>query len=467
MATELTKLQENAPVDSPEVATKVIESELGRPIGACFRTFEGTALASASIGQVHRARLNSGRRAVVKVQHPGIEGTVRRDLDILKFLAEMAEKSEQLLRYQPAALIREFSRTTLNELDFRRELRNLQAFRRNFAEDETVVFPKPYPEFTSGRTLTMEYIKGYSVTDTKHLEALPFPPAELAKRGANAFIQMIFRDGFYHSDPHPGNFLVMPNGKICLLDAGMVGRIDETLRRQIEDILLAAGDQDAEELTDAVMRVCGTPRGLDRGALSADLSGFFGEYGTQDVGNFDVSGALTAVTEILHEHKLILPSKLSMLLKCLMLLEGTGRLLSPAFSLAELLAPWRKKLIYQRMSPEARFKNMRRMYLDWQRTAEALPKFTANMMDRLDKGKFVFRLEHRHLKSAANRMVVGLFVSAMLVASSILLAFGVPPTIHRVSVIGALGYFAAGAFGLRMIWINRDNRVSEREGDWD
>jgi ubiquinone biosynthesis protein len=466
MAAELTKLQERAPVDPPDVAQKVVESELGRPIDECYRKFDGVALASASVGQAHRARLKNGRKAIVKVQHPGIEGVVRRDLDILRFLAELAEKSEQLRQYQPVSLIREFSRTTLNELDFRRELRNLQAFRRNFAEDETVVFPRPYPELTSGRTLTMEFIKGFSVTDSRHLEKLPVPPAELARRGANVFIQMIFRDGFYHADPHPGNFLVMPDGKICLLDAGMVGRIDSVLLTQIEDILLAAGDQDAERLTEAMTRVCGAPRDLDRASLSADLSEFFGEFGTQDVGKFDVSGALMAVTEILHEHKLVLPGKLSMLLKCLMLLEGTGRLLSPTFSLAELLAPWRKKLIMRRLSPEARFKSMRRLYADWERIAEGLPKFAATMMDRLDKGEFIFRLEHKHLKSAANRLVTGLLLSTFLLCSTLFIIKGVG-AIRGYSVPGIFGYAVTVAFGLRMIWINRDRRVSKREGDWD
>ena len=237
---------------------------------------------------------------------------------------------------------------------------------------------------------------------------------------------------------------------------------------QIEDILLAAGDKDAERLTDAVMRVCGSPRDLDRAALSADLSEFFGEFGTQDVGKFNVSGALTAITEILHEHKLVLPGKLSMLIKCLMLLEGTGRLLSPTFSLAELLAPWRRKLMLRRLSPEARLKSMRRLYADWERTAEALPKFTTNMMERLEKGKFVFKLEHRHLKSAANRLVTGLFVSSLLLSSTLLMTNSVRPSLfHRLSIIGLLGYSAAMAFGLRIIWINRDGRVSDREGDWD
>lgn len=460
LAKELSKLQEQTPADPPDVATRVVETELGRPIDECFKQFDGAAMASASVGQVHRARLKTGRRAVVKVQHPGIEGVVRRDLDILNFLAEIADKNDALRRYQPVSLVREFSRTTLNELDFRREQRNLQAFRRNFADDPTVAFPKPYPELTSGRTLTMEYMRGFSVADAKRLEKLGVDRQELAKRGANVFIEMIFRDGFYHADPHPGNFLVLPDGKIGLLDAGMVGRIDQTLLRQIEDILLAAGDQDAERLTEAVTRVCGTPEGLDRVALSSDLTEFFQEFGTQDVKAFNVAGALTAVTDILHEHKLVLPGKLSMLLKCLMLLEGTGRLLSPSFSLAELLEPWRRKVLMQRFSPEAQMKTARRLFADLERAAEALPKFVSHTMERLEQGRMLLRLEHRHVKWAANRIAIGLFISGLLIASSILTARGVPPTAWGLSIVGVVGYAVALLLGLRLLW-------SGRHGDWE
>ncbi len=458
MAAELSKLQASAPPDPPEVALNVVETELGRPASECFKRFDGIALASASIGQAHRARLKSGRPVIVKVQHPGIEGTIRRDLDILRFLAEIAEKNEQVRRYQPAGLVREFSRMTLNELDFRRELRNLQAFRKNFADDESVVFPKPYPELASGRVLTMEFLKGCAVADAVHLGKLDVDREELAKRGANVFIEMIFRDGFYHADPHPGNFLVLPGGKIGLLDAGMVGRLDERIRKQIEDMLMAAGDRDAERLTDAVTRVCGVPGGLDRAALSADLTELFEDFGTQSVGELNVSGALVRVTEILHAHKLILPGRLSMLIKCLILLEGTGRLLSPAFSLAEVLAPWRTKFLLRRFSPEAQLKNARQVFSDWQRMAETIPKVLSNVLDRLEAGKFALRHEHRHVKSSLNRLVTGLLVSALLVASSILLARNVRPTFRGLSIPGAAGYLASLAFGLRMIWANREKR---------
>ena len=164
LADELSKLQRHTPPDAPDVAAKMVEAELGRPIAECFTSFSPVACASASIGQVHEAKLKSGRRVVVKVQHPGIEGVIRRDLDILRFLAEIAEGNDTLKRLEPVGLIREFAHAILNELDFRRELRNLQVFRRNFADDASVAFPRPYPELTTGRVLTMELLKGCRVT---------------------------------------------------------------------------------------------------------------------------------------------------------------------------------------------------------------------------------------------------------------------------------------------------------------
>jgi ubiquinone biosynthesis protein len=230
---------------------------------------------------------------------------------------------------------------------------------------------------------------------------------------------------------------------------------------------MAAGDRDAVRLTDAVTRVCGMPDDLDRDALAADLTEFFQEFGTESVGQFDVGGALTQVTDILHEHKLILPGKLSMLIKCLMLLEGTGRLLSPAFSLAELLAPWRKKFLWRRFSPQARLKNARQLYSDFERMAESVPRVVSNLVDRFEAGKFVLRMEHRHLKAAANRLVVGLLVSSLLLASALLIAHSVRPLLFGLSIPGVAGYLVALLLGCRMIWVNRENLFYSRRDDWD
>lgn len=463
MATELSKLQRHIPPDPPETAVKMVEEELGRPVSECFASFNAVAFASASIGQVHEATLKSGRRVVVKVQHPGIEGVIRRDLDILRFFAEIAQGNQTLKRFQPVGLIHEFERAMLNELDFRRELRNLQAFRRNFAEDKTVVFPRPHPELTSGRVLTMDLVKGFRVTEEAKLDKLKIDRQELAKRGANAFIQMIFRDGFYHADPHPGNFVVLRSGRIGLIDVGLVGRIDEQSRMHIEDILVAAGDQDAERLTDGVLRIAGTPHHFDRKMLSADLAELFQEYGDQPVGEFDVGGMLREVTDILHRHALILPGRISMLIKCLILLEGTGRLLSPTFSLASLLDPWRSDFVTRRFSLQARLKKLTRIYADWERLAQSIPRVIFGAIDRLENGKFAIRLEHRNLKSAVNRLVGGLFICSLLLSSALLISRNVPPTAWGISIPGAIGYVVALLFGVHMVWVYREKANEDDE----
>jgi ubiquinone biosynthesis protein len=467
LAEELSKLQEHTPPDPPQVIRAVVESELGRPIDECFMEFDGVASASASIGQVHHARLKGGRHVMVKVQHPGIEGKIRRDLDVLGYLAKITEKNERLRGYQPTAIVRQFSRTILNELDFRREMRNLQAFRRNFVDDSMVVFPRPYPELTTGRVLTMGRIRGIGLTNDKALDKLEVSRAEVARRGANIFVEMIFRDGFYHLDPHPGNFLVLPYGRIGLLDAGMVARIDDESRSLIADLMVEAGEQDAQRMADAVLRACGTPADLDRGALSTDLAEFFEECGAQPVGQFNVSGALTDITDILHKHKLILPSSLSMLIKCLIVLEGTSRLLSPKFNLSELLDPWRKKLTRQRFSLMTRLKHARRLLVEWGRLADATPKALSHLMDRLEEGRFTVHLELEHMKSAVNRLVGGLFMSALLLTSATLIARGVGPLVWGLSVVGTTGYVVAAVFGFHRIWVNRDKVVSRRHGDWE
>ena len=463
MAKELSKLQSHTPPDPPELAVRTIEAELGRPISECFASFNAVAYASASIGQVHEAKLKSGRRVVVKVQHPGIEGVIRRDLDILRFLAEIAEANDTLKRFQPVVLIREFGHVTLNELDFRRELRNLQIFRRNFAGDETVVFPRPYPALTSGRVLTMDLLQGCRVTEDKQLDKLGIARQELAQRGATAFLQMIFRDGFYQADPHPGNFIVLRGGKIGLIDAGMVGRVDEQCRTQIEDILMAAGDQDLDRLTENVLHITGRPQHCDRQALSADLNELFQDYATQPVEELDVGGLLGQATDILHRHKLILPGKMSTLIKCLILLEGTGRLLSPTFSLASLLAPWKSQMTLRRLSPKARIKKLSRMFVEWERLAVAIPRVVLNTMDRFEAGQLAIRLEHRNLKSAVNRLIGGMFISALLLSSALLISRNIPPLAWSVSIPGALGYIVALFFGAHLLWMYRRKANTDEE----
>jgi ubiquinone biosynthesis protein len=461
VANELSRLQSGTPADGPEVAVATIEKELSRPLTECFLEFDRVAMASASIGQVHRAKLLTGQPVVVKVQHPGIEGTIRRDLSILSSLAALAERQEYLKRYQPTAVVREFRETLMRELDFRREMRNLQQFRRNFAADHTVTFPKPYPELSTGRVLTMQLLRGTSVGDVEKLKHRQIDCEALARQGAGVFVQMIFRDGFYHADPHPGNILIMAKGRVGILDGGMVGRIDDELRERIIEVLLAAADRDAPRLADVIALVCKAPANLDRGGLSADLMEVFAQYGAQSVAQFDIGGALTAVNRILHEYNLFLPSRLSMLIKCLIVLEGTAKRLNANFNLAELLEPYRRQFVLQQLSPENWLRKAKQLRRDWELLAEAIPRGFNNLLEQLQSGHFAVRIKHPPLEKSVDRLVYGLCTSALLLASALLWIHQVPPTIHGISILGASGYLIAAFLAIRVLWLIRWERRKE------
>jgi ubiquinone biosynthesis protein len=231
LANELGKLQASTPSDPAEAAGRTIEAELGLRPEQLFGEWEPNAFASASIAQVHLAKLSSGQLVVVKVQHDGIEKRIRTDLDLLTALAQLVENHMPGAQaYQPVATVTEFRRTLLRELDFSAEMRNAEEFRRNFAADATVCFPVAYPRLCSRRALTMEMMVGIPGSKQGELHEAGADLDEFARGAANIYLNMIFRDGFYHADPHPGNYMLLPGTVVGVLDCGMVGRIDGRLR---------------------------------------------------------------------------------------------------------------------------------------------------------------------------------------------------------------------------------------------
>jgi ubiquinone biosynthesis protein len=257
---ELAKLQSSTPADPPEKVREIFQNELDSTPEELFDEFDATAAASASIGQIHFAKLKDGTRVVVKIQHADIESKVRSDLEIMKALAAIAEQySEEAKRYRPVDTMDEFARTLMAELDYTRERRNLEQFRKNFDGEKDVVIPCPYIEFSTSRVLTMDRLDGISLADTDLLVEKGYDLDLLAHRGADIFLEMIFRDGFYHADPHPGNLFAVANSSIGLLDCGMVGRIDEKLREQFEDLLIAAVSRDNVALCDAICYLGSVP----------------------------------------------------------------------------------------------------------------------------------------------------------------------------------------------------------------
>jgi ubiquinone biosynthesis protein len=464
LARELEQLQANAPADPPDVVRGTLEAELGRPIKELFLEFDDKPLASASIGQVHRARLPNGRAVVVKVQHPGIESRIRTDLEILLGLAELAEEHlPEVRQYQPRATAAEFQRTLLRELDFGREARHLEQFAMNFANDPTVCFPRPHPELSTGRVLCMDMLEGVYLSETDRLVEMGCDLNEVARRGATIFLEMIFRDGFYHADPHPGNLLLVNGGVIGMLDCGMVGRLDDRLREDIEDILMAIIARDGNQLTAIITRVGSIPPALDRAGLSDDVSDFLLYYGSRPLDQFDLGGALTEMTEIIRRYHILLPTGIALLLKVLVMLEGTSRLLNPQFNLIELMRPYQQKLMWRRLAPDRHLKKLWRLYQEWESLGAVLPQGLRDVLQQVQGGKFNIHLEHKGLEPSVNRLVFGMLTSALFLGSAWLWASGQQPLINGVSVIGVVGVGISVVLGVRLLWAIRNSGRLDRD----
>ncbi len=460
LADELQQLRDDVPADPPVTVRKLIESELGQTVDELFVEFEDTPIASASIGQVHRARLQTGESVAVKIQHARIEKVVREDLEVLAGLAILAERIPEFAHYRPRETVAEMARTLRRELDFGREERNLQQFTMFFEGDATVRIPQPFTELCTARVLTMQWVDGVPLKNKAQLLATGFDLEEIARRGANLYLRMIFVHGYFHADPHPGNLVLLPGNVIGLLDFGMVGRIEERLREDIEDMLLAIVQSDVSLLASLIKRVGSTPADLDESAYATDVADFIGIYSTQTLNKFDLTGALNDMTEMIRRYHITLPPQVAMLIKVLVTLEGTARMLSPEFSLMEVMQPFHRKMLLRRMSPARQWRKLRRLRFEVEELIEVLPRRIMNILEQVQTGTFDVHLDHRGLEPSVNRLVLGMLASALFLGSALILSRQVPPVLfptptifglHNVSVLGITGCTVAVLLGLRLL----------------
>lgn len=483
LATELQLLQTQVPPDPYESVQLTIQTELGMKVEEAFASFDPEPMASASIGQVHKATLHDGTQVVVKVQHENIQSKVREDMEVLAGLAGLAERIPELAAWQPKILVEQLSKSLKRELSFTRELNNLQVFTTQFSSFKDVCIPKPYPKLSTSHVLTMERLNGQSIS--QFMSSTPEDPAQrelelsrIPRRAAELYLEMIFSAGIYHADPHPGNVLILPDGTLGLLDFGMVGRIDDSLRETIEEMLLAVSSSDAMLLTSLIKRVGRPPIRLDDSALSIDVADLISTYGSQPLDSFDVAGVLNDMTDILHQHRISLPPQTAMLIKTLVTLEGTIRQLNPRFSLLEVMQPFFKKMWLRRLSPRRQVRRMRRIYVELEGLLEKMPGQVSGLMELVRQGKLDVHLSHRGLSPSINRLVLGLLTSSLLMGSSVLLAFKVPPLlfitggpmgVKDLSLFGLLGFSASMLVSFRLwLAINKSGHLdpaSEQQED--
>lgn len=473
LADELGLLQDHVPPEKFTTIRATVESELGQKLDEVFSSFEEEATATASIGQVHRARLRSGEEVAVKVQRSEVNKIIRNDLEILTGLGALAEKIDDLKVYRPRQIVAELTRSLKRELDFGREERNLYQFCDKFSNHKFVDVPAPITEYSTPKVLTMEFIVGKRLTDVGELLKMGVDLETLTHQLVDLNLQMIFDDGFYHADPHPGNILVQESGRIALLDFGLVGRIGEGTREDIEEMLFSVLTNDVTMLSAAVARLCEFPPKLEEALLESDLSDFVGQYATRAVNEFELGSVLNSMFEIIRRHELKLPHEALLLLRVLVTIDGAARSLCPNFQIMEVLKPLHRKLFLRRFSPARQYRKLRRVGMQFEKLAESMPRKISGVIDQIRTGKIDINLDHRRLGSSINRLVYGMLASALFLGSSIMLAQQVPPVyfadepymgMYRISILGILGCFASFLLSCRLLWaIMNSGSLNQRE----
>ncbi len=465
---EFSKLQDQVPSFPFEAVEEQIRKHLGREPSECYSFIDPEPLAAASIAQVHRARLVSGEEVVIKVRRPGVVGKVETDIDAVMGLAILAERhipGSDI--YDPVGLVKEFARTIRREMDFSREAHTIGKFAENFAGDQTLHFPTVHWEQTAKGILTMEYIDGIKVSGTAALDAAGLDRRLIALRGSDAFLKMVLNHGFFHGDPHPGNVLILPDNVICLLDYGMVGRLDAQLQGYLTDILLAIVQRDVDEVISILLYSGDITDTLDTRALRRDLSGLIDSYYEVPLQEIEVGRMLLEFLEVITTYHIRFQPDLMLLAKSLVAIEGMGRELDPAFDMVEHLRPFMKKALRDRYSPEHLAREMGSHVLSYVTLFRNLPRDLKELLNRINRNKFKIDLEHRGLDKALrdfdksiNRLSFSLIIAALIIGSSIVMQTDKGPKIFEFPLFAFMGYTIAGFIGLWWVFaIIRSGRL--------
>jgi ubiquinone biosynthesis protein len=458
---ELTKLQDSAsPVAFKEIA-KVVETELGQSIERLFAHFDPVPLAAASIGQAHAATLWNGTEVVVKVRRPGVVEQVNEDLEILKELAASASRHLSFAdHYDLTGLVEEFSQTLRRELDYVREAHNAERFAVNFATDPHIHVPRVFWEATTSRVLTLERIRGIKINDLKALDEQGTDRRWLADYATSVVLKMVCEDGFFHADPHPGNFFIEADGTIGLIDFGMVGIIDERTQELLAELLITINDQNADRLVDVFLDLGVTRKRIDRASVRRDIEQLLSTYWGLPLGELRIAALLNDVYTIMRRHQLHLPSNLALLLKTVIMIEGLGVNLDPDFHLPKVLTPYTERLKLRQYSPFRWVRSFGRSSLELARFAVEIPQHLRRIATAAESGNLQIGMRPEgfdpvidRLERISNRIVLGVIAAAFINGLAVLVSVYKPPGWERWGwAVFAFGFVCALFLGAYLAW---------------
>ena len=454
---EFEKLQDHAaPVPFDEIRAQ-LAADLAADPDSVFADLDPAPLAAGSIAQVHRARLQDGTAVVLKVRRPGIESVIDADLRLLQHLAELAEREwPALQRYQPRGLVRQFAKSLRRELDLRTECRNAERIAVNLAANENIVVPGIYWQWATQRLNVQTYVDGIAGRNLAAVDEAGLDRRILAQRGANAVLQMVLEDGFFHADPHPGNVFYLPGNRLAFIDFGMVGRLSQERRDQLADLLYSLAQRDPGHAAELLVDWAGKTE-VDMQGLSMDIDCFIDEFHGVPLEQIEVGRLLGDLTALMREHRLTLPPDLALLFKAAISLEGLGRMLDPGFDMVSEARPFLVQIGRQRRSPRALAKLGAKSLREAAALALNLPGELRRLLKAMNRGAITVHVDVSHLDRAfermdrsASRLTMGIVTAALIIGSSIVMTVKTESTWLGLPLFGLLGFLGAVVSG---VWL--------------
>ncbi len=456
---ELQEFHDRVPFIPTDDIVAVIQAEFGQAPDVLFARFDREPIASASMAQVHRAKLHGGKEVVLKIRRPGIDITIEEDIHILHQLAGLMEDYfPQYQAFQPKELVKMFERSIRKELKFSLEAANQKRFAQQFRGNDRIYVPDLYPEFCTDVIICMEYIDGYKITDLAALEQLGWSGPELALAGINLYFEQVFAHGFFHADPHPGNIFVLPGKQICFIDYGMMGSIVDSDKEMLADLLLAVSDKDVEGLKRSLLRFTPDGKVANEKDLDYDIMEFFETYSTMTLDQLEGQEVIEGLNGMFFAYKIKIPGNMLLLMKALVIIEGVGLTLDPRYNIIANIDPFVRRLLRQKYGPE-------KIALRIGKTLQELAQMTFNLPEDIDtilrkvkEGKLRIEFEHkgldpmyRKMDEVSNRLAISILLASLILGSSLLILADMPPYIWNVPALGFFGFLISGLLSLRLV----------------
>lgn len=454
---ELSKLQDSAQKESYENINKVFFEEFNSSIDETFLTFEKIPLASASISQVHNAILKNGKEVIVKIQRPNIADQMHLDISILYKMVKLTKTRFADSLIDPLEALDELLYATEMELNFENEIKNIEKFNKL---NETVAFvtvPKVYHDFCTKKVITLEKINGLKINNLKKLEEEHYDLDDIGKKLALSYFKQIFTDGFFHSDPHPGNLIIKDN-KICYIDFGLVGSLSTSLKSSLNDIVVAIAYEDISKLVSVLMTI-GIRKGyVNRNKLYEDIDYLLTSYLSASLRNIKISVFLQEIFYTAKTNNIKLPREFTLLIRGLVIVEGVIAKLSPDLQILDIAIPFVKANNRNSFLEDFDFEESLIKLISFTDNTLKLPSKLIELSNSLMQGRAKIQLEHKSLKEPItsinkmmNRLAASMIVSSMIIGSSLVLNSNIGPMVYSVSIIGLTGFLVAAIFGLWLL----------------